>query len=615
MKASAAYLENLTTYKMSDLLNQASLVMVPSGYKEDIVYSQIPTTGAGDLSFTRASNGTRVNSAGLVEVCPWNLVQNSEQYSAGTWGLAFLSISTDSAVAPNGTTTADLLYPPSSQAYCYVSTTSFSVVAGQTYTQSVYLKRSGFRWGIVDNMAGSPGAWFDLLNGVVGTVASGCTAFIESVGNGWYRCSVSSVAQAGTNYADFRMSDTNGGSAVTANGSDGLLAWGFQLNIGSTAKPYFPTTDRLNVPRLTYQNGGGGCPSLLLEKQSTNLALYSEQFDNAGWSRDEVTNGANVTTSPDGTQNADTIVDNSTNGRHINYQSFSGDLSISRTLSVYAKQNSLRYLYLSVTNTADIHCYSAIFDLQSGTVSATKTNGDATLSASIQSVGNGWYRCIMSGTMTTGTANYFPLIGTSDRAGFTGSLTNNNAPEYIGSGQSLYVWGAQLEASSYVTSYIPTTSASATRVADACSKTGISSLIGQTEGVLFVDLNYLPHEAQSIFAIEDWVTNSTVIRILSDTSTSLGAQVFQGGNQYTATFNSAVVGQRYKCALAYKANDFAFYVNGTQVSTSSSGTVPTTSNVRFGAFITGQTMDGQINEAVLFKTRLTNAELASLTTI
>ena len=63
---------------MSDLLNQASLVMVPSGYKEDTVYSVVPSDGSGDLSFTRASNGTRVNSAGLVEDCPWNLATNSE---------------------------------------------------------------------------------------------------------------------------------------------------------------------------------------------------------------------------------------------------------------------------------------------------------------------------------------------------------------------------------------------------------------------------------------------------------------------------------------------------------------------------------------------------------
>jgi len=70
---------------MSDLLNSASLVMIPSGYKEDVVYSQIPTDGSGDLSFTRASNGTRVNSAGLVEVVPWNLALQSETFDNASW--------------------------------------------------------------------------------------------------------------------------------------------------------------------------------------------------------------------------------------------------------------------------------------------------------------------------------------------------------------------------------------------------------------------------------------------------------------------------------------------------------------------------------------------------
>ena len=68
-----------------NLLDQASLVMIPSGYKEDVVYSQIPTNGNGDLSFTRASNGTRINSAGLVEVCPWNLLTYSEQFDNAAW--------------------------------------------------------------------------------------------------------------------------------------------------------------------------------------------------------------------------------------------------------------------------------------------------------------------------------------------------------------------------------------------------------------------------------------------------------------------------------------------------------------------------------------------------
>jgi hypothetical protein len=93
---------------MSNLLEQASLVLIPSGYKEDVVYSEIPLDGSGDMNFTRSSNGTRINSAGLVEVCPWNLVQNSENFSA-IWTAQNATITTNSLVAPNGTTTADSL--------------------------------------------------------------------------------------------------------------------------------------------------------------------------------------------------------------------------------------------------------------------------------------------------------------------------------------------------------------------------------------------------------------------------------------------------------------------------------------------------------------------------
>jgi hypothetical protein len=95
---------------MSDLLNSASLVMIPSGYKEDVVYSQIPTDGSGDLSFTRASNGTRINSAGLVEVVAWNLAEQSESFDNVAWVKTTdgqVTITANATTAPNGTLTAD----------------------------------------------------------------------------------------------------------------------------------------------------------------------------------------------------------------------------------------------------------------------------------------------------------------------------------------------------------------------------------------------------------------------------------------------------------------------------------------------------------------------------
>ena len=559
--------------------------MVPSGYKEDTVYSVVPSDGSGDLSFTRASNGTRVNSAGLVEVTPWNLVQNSEQYNAGTWLLAFLSISTNSAVAPNGTTTADLLYPSSSEAYCYVSTTSFSVVGGQIYTQSVYLKSSGFRWGIVDNMAGSPGAWFDLLNGVVGNVASGCTASIESVGNGWYRCSVSSVAQSSTNYADFRMSDSNGSDAVTANGTDGLYVWGFQINVGSNAKPYFPTTDRLNVPRLTYQNGGGGCPSLLLEKQSTNIATYSEDATqwNKGSNVGSITVTANQTISPDGTQNADKV-----------------------QFPAVGSGSQYAVLFFPFTASATTYTGSVWLKGENGgeVVWINFTKDGVNYTQTLCTLTTSWQRFTLSSTLTSGADNFQIGVDTRDSA------------ESAKPAQTIYVWGRQLEASSYVTTLIPTTSASATRVADACFKTGISSLIGQSEGVMFAEIN-VPSIATagnySSWQLNDGST-SNLIDFTYYSTGRIQAIAFIGGSlQVNIDLTSfGLTAGNHKIAFAYKLNDYVLYVDGVQVGSDTSAQVPAMSKCDL---FTGSNQITIYNQFAVFPTRLTNAELASLTTI
>ena len=94
---------------MSTLLEQASLVLIPSGYKEDTVYSVIPSNGSGDMSFTRASDGTRINFDGLVEVCPWNLYTYSEELNNVAWTKLNATITANATTAPNDTLTADLL--------------------------------------------------------------------------------------------------------------------------------------------------------------------------------------------------------------------------------------------------------------------------------------------------------------------------------------------------------------------------------------------------------------------------------------------------------------------------------------------------------------------------
>ena len=405
---------------MSDLLNQASLVMVPSGYKEDTVYSVVPSDGSGDLSFTRASNGTRINSAGLVEVCPWNLASYSEQFDNAAWNKNNSTVTANDTTAPNGTLTADKIDFSSSISYVYQATVGTNSTTG---CLSVYLKaNANTQIYISSNDLIAFGTGIQLL----------CNVTTE-----WQRFEIGGV---GSNVNGFKswligtINPTTGGAGLSART---VYIWGAQLNIGSTAKPYFPTTDRLNVPRLTYQNGGGGCPSLLLEKQSTNLVTYSEQFDQ--WSAASVSVTANNTTSPDGTQNADLIT--ATAGTvHDVYNTFNG--ATTNTVSIFVKKGTSQYIYISTSYQATTGDYSTILvDLDNKTLINYSSGNVAFVNGSIVDMGNGWLRVIYTTTAASATG-MFIFAGISSTYTFNLSLYGRQVSTTT---QSAYFWGAQAE--------------------------------------------------------------------------------------------------------------------------------------------------------------------------
>jgi hypothetical protein len=188
-------------------------------------------------------------------------------------------------------------------------------------------------------------------------------------------------------------------------------------------------------------------------------------------------------------------------------------------------------------------------------------------------------------------------------------------------------WGAQIEAGAYATSYIPTLGASVTRVADAASKTGISSLIGQTEGTLYAEEF---HDA-SVANLNGY--DDTLVAATDGTSANMIA-IFHygagGGANNIAVFfirlnnvtqaaiiSSSLPTGTYKMALAYKNNDVVAYINGVQVGTDTSATIPATSVVTLVDPITTNAATKTVRNAqtLLFPTRLTNAQLAELTTL
>jgi len=359
----------------------------------------------------------------------------------------------------------------------------------------------------------------------------------------------------------------------------------------------------INVPRLDYPPLGG-CPSILVEPARTNLLLRSEEFNNASWAKTGSTVTANTTTSPDGNLTADKLIEDTSTGSHSVARIGAISSAGTYTLSVYAK--AAERTNIAIGNSSSNHF--AIFNLSSGTIvqgsQGTVTNG------AISSVdANGYYRISCNITVTAATSITINLVSTGTTTSYTGNGTSG-----------LFIWGAQLELGSNPTSYIPTTTASVTRNADVISKTGISSLIGQTEGTMFAEVNLTTQTESGLFRRIMMISNglesdSTYLRVTSGNIVQFVS--FNGTAQCVinslSSFNGTI-----KVAAAYKENDFVFYINGVLQGSDNSGTIPATRSIlRIGnsdTLISAHNLNDRINLATLFPTRLTNAQLATLTT-
>ena len=470
------------------LLDSASLIVTPNGYSENTIYSVIPSSGVGDLTFTRATDAWRTNSQGLVQRVAWNLVQYSEQFNNAAWSKSRTSVLSNTAISPNGDLTATTLIEDTSNATHRVFQSLSKSSTPIQYTFSCYLKakeRTFAQIRIAENgEADSASAVINLSTGqLIGTYGtySNVSASVVSLNNGWYRLSITATSVNASSIVAFIFLALNGNlssPAYLGNGTSGIYIWGAQLVEGSSALEYFTTTDRQDVPRIDYSLGG--CPNILLEPQRTNLALRSEEFDNASWIKTASNVTANSAISPSGVQNADTLTGDGTFALHAINQSGSATSGVTYTHSIYAKKNTNNFIQLlgtgSIYTTATIF---ANFDLNLGVVGSVGVGATAT----IQSVGNGWYRCTMTATALATTTGSFilPCLITSATS-LRGEINSLST--------SVFIWGAQLEVGAYASSYIYTTSASVTRNADTMTRSNIftEGLITAAGGTWFMDI-------------------------------------------------------------------------------------------------------------------------------
>ena len=358
-----------------------------------------------------------------------------------------------------------------------------------------------------------------------------------------------------------------------------------------------------NVPRLDYPitNGVvGDCPHLLLEPSETNYQIRSEEFDNSAYQKIRSSITANQVVSPDGALTADLFTEDTSNNSHYLYDTLvvSAD---SYTVSVFAKAKDRYKIKLRFDNISTRR--EASFDLNTGSVIST-TNSTAT----IKQFPNNWYRCSITVTATATTFYNFIHI-----------LDDSGNESYSGDGSSgLYIWGSQIERSSYLTSYIKTTSGQVTRSADVCNKTGVESLLSQTEGTLF--LEFVPQntsDLQIMFQIR--TTGSTNvgqvdIRFQSSQIRAFGSDN-NGSTQFSIAGGSITAGTNYKAAIRYKTNDAKFYINGSSVGTdtSCSFTSSTKQQISFAENLSSFLPSIKVKQAIVFDEALTDSELATLT--
>jgi hypothetical protein len=534
--------------------DDASLIYYPSGYKAGKAYSLKPTDGSGDLTFTRASSATRVNSDGLVEtasVLGSELVTNGDFATDSNWvkGIGWtISGGTANCDGTNGSILRQTnLIPLNTKVKVSFTVTNYT-------------------------------------SGSIQVKFAPTTYSVSLSGNGIY-----TVITDGDN---------------TVNGDLQLISTFF---IGSIDNVSVKEVITLNVPRIDYTSG---CGKLLLEPQRTNIITYSEQIDNAAWNKTNVTITANAITSPIASFNADAIVENSASnvvfGVHPASRPSGLTLGTTYSVSFFAKKVTRDFCYYDDFNAFQSPRVLVFFNLATGTVG---TAYGGVLNSKMENYGNGWYRCS------------FQFVASSTLIDYRiGSATTDNTLTYTGviGQQAISVTACQFETGTYITSYIPTTTTAVTRLADAASKTGISSLINSTEGVLYAEISALADDlTYRILSISDGTTAERIY-IQYTNVTNTVAVVIKNGSTTQANMGYALSDETElaKVAIKYKANDFALWVNGFEVGTDASGTTPTgLSELAFDDGGGANYFYGNVQNLMVFPSALTDTELATLTTL
>ena len=350
-------------------------------------------------------------------------------------------------------------------------------------------------------------------------------------------------------------------------------------------------------PRVDYLNDSNG--ALLLEPSRTNSVPYSNDFNQHSILGGSITSD-NIT-SPDGGVNSDTFVEDTANSQHRIRE----DISVTDgtyTMSVFIKGTD-RFISLYPQSAGIAY---AVFDIENAAI--TKTGGSDYVDSKIENYGNGWYRCILTYNVSTGTS--FLHIYLSDK----GTGTAAEAPTYTGDGSEMSFYGLQAEQGGYATSIIKTQGSSVTRVAEQGIDGGAGTpIFSNTSAVWFIDLERIGVDTDSsgsAMALRN-SSFSQQIRLHFDApTTNIRFRDALNGFATISTITGMSAGVRKKIALRIDGSALSTFANGSKIG--SDYTAPSTFDIDEIDF---STLGFKIHDMRFYNEALTDQELINLTKI
>jgi hypothetical protein len=596
------------------------------------------------ITYTGASSRMYFDSTGTLRLAPFNVLLHSQAFdNTAQWTPTRSTVTANAVTAPDGTLTADAIVEDATAANTHDvrSTGAATPNSGtNTWTFSIHAKKANRDWFLVEiqNNAATGNrarAWFDLNTGAVGTGAtagSGVTFVsrsIEDKGNGWYRCIlVAAVDSAVANLQTFIEGTT--GDSVT--NYDGVLAqqstfvWGAHLNLGTTAFDYIPTTTAaVYLPRSNaYQDHNPATLAplgFLIEEQRTNSlrnntmqgaavgvigsggALPTNWFFSVA-----TTTGLTREVVAVGTEDGISYVDLKLSGT----ASGAGSVSFlfEAATQVVASQNQVWtgaiYRKLVAGSFAGLNASSAALFVNSYTAAGAfdaASTSTARSEATPTSAALRTQRATLTGTLSSATTARVNL-------GIYLTIADGAAIDI-----TLRIGLPQLELGAFDTSPILTTGAAATRLADVASITGtnFSSFWNASEGTIVARALRGVDSVVTIASASLTNNNENRLEVHATAAAEYRATV-RTLNVEVAAINVVSSANQTTTALAYKADDIAFCVNGSAVGTDTSAALPSVAQLNLGIKPNGaDVLNGHIQSLTYYRKRLSNLQLQQLT--